>query len=40
MKKFFLGIMLCVAVSVSAKTIKGGVIDAKGDAMPFVTISV
>ena len=40
MKKFFLGIILCVAVSVSAKTIKGSVIDAKGDAMPFVTISV
>ena len=40
MKKFFLGIMLCMAVGMSAETIKGSVIDAKGEAMPFVTISV
>ena len=40
MKKFFLGIMLCMAVGVAAETIKGGVIDAQGNAMPFVTISV
>ena len=40
MKKLFLGIMLCMAVGVAAKTIKGGVIDAQGNAMPFVTISV
>lgn len=40
MKKFFLGIMLCMAVGVAAETIKGGVIDAQGKAMPFVTISV
>ncbi len=40
MKKFLLGIMLCMAVGVAAETIKGGVIDAQGKAMPFVTISV
>ena len=40
MKKLFLGIMLCMAVGVAAETIKGGVIDAQGNAMPFVTISV
>ena len=40
MKKFILGMMLCVAVGMSAETIKGGVIDAQGNAMPFVTISV
>ncbi len=40
MKKFFLGILLCMAVGVAAETIKGGVIDAQGKAMPFVTISV
>ena len=40
MKKFLLGIMLCMAVGVAAETIKGSVMDTKGEAMPFVTISV
>ena len=40
MRKFLLGIMLCMAVGVSAETVKGSVINEKGEAMPFVTISV
>ena len=40
MKKILLGIFLLLAAHLSAATIKGSVIDAKGDAMPFVTISV
>ena len=40
MKKVLLGIMLCMAASVSAETIKGSVSDSKGEPMPFVTISV
>jgi hypothetical protein len=40
MKKVLLGIMLCMAASVSAETIKGSVIDSKGEPMSFVTISV
>ena len=40
MKKIFLGIMLCLASSLAAETLKGTVIDAKGNPMPFVTISV
>ena len=40
MRKIFLGLLLMLAVTVSAETIKGSVIDTKGNAMPFVTISV
>ncbi len=40
MKKVLLGIMLCMAASVSAETIKGSVSDSKGEPMAFVTISV
>ena len=40
MKKILLGIFLLLAAHLSAATIKGGVIDAKGEPMPFVTISV
>ena len=40
MKKFFLGIFLLISVAVSAETINGSVVDARGEAMPFVTISV
>ena len=40
MKKVLLGIMLCMAASVSAETIKGSVSDSKGEPMSFVTISV
>ena len=40
MKKVLLGIMLCMAAGVTAETIKGSVIDSKGEPMPFVTISV
>jgi len=41
-KSFFLSILFTVLAiaSVSAETIKGSVIDANGNAMPFVTISV
>ena len=40
MKKIFLGFMLCLASSLAAETLKGTVLDAKGNPMPFVTISV
>jgi len=40
MKKILLGMMLLCAAGVSAEVIKGSVIDTKGEAMPFVTISV
>ena len=40
MKKFFLGILLLCSVVVSAETIKGSVVDSRGEAMPYVTISV
>ena len=40
MKKFFLGIFLLCSVAVSAETIKGSVVNERGESMPFVTISV
>ena len=40
MRKVLLGIVLLLAVSVSAETLRGKVTDVRGDAMPFVTISV
>lgn len=40
MRKVLLGIVLLLAVSVSAETVRGRVTDMRGDAMPFVTISV
>ena len=40
MKKFFLGIFLLCSFGVSAETIKGSVVNERGEAMPFVTISV
>ncbi len=40
MKKILLGFLLLLSLTASAETIKGSVIDSKGDAMPFVTISV
>ena len=41
MKKIFLGIVLLMTAGIiSAETIKGSVVDARGEAMPFVTISV
>ena len=40
MKKFFLGIFLLCSFGVSAETIKGTVVNERGEAMPFVTISV
>ncbi|MBR6508770.1 MAG: carboxypeptidase regulatory-like domain-containing protein, partial [Paludibacteraceae bacterium] len=40
MRKVLLGIVLLLAVSVSAETVRGRVTDVRGDAMPFVTISV
>ena len=40
MRKVLLGIVLLLAVSVSAETMRGKVTDVRGDAMPFVTISV
>ena len=41
-RTFFLGILLAVLaiIPVSAETVKGSVIDTKGEPMPFVTISV
>ena len=40
MKNFLAILILMVSVSMSAETIKGSVIDTKGEAIPFVTISV
>ena len=41
MKKIFcIVIACCMAGMMSAQTIKGSVVDARGEAMPFVTISV
>ena len=40
MKGLFLTLFLLLTMIVSAKTIKGSVIDADGNEMPFVTISV
>ena len=40
MKKLVLGIFLILSAGLSAETIKGSVIDTKGEVMPFVTISV
>ena len=40
LKKILLGMMLLCAAGVSAEVIKGSVKDTKGEAMPFVTISV
>ena len=40
MRKVLLGIVFLLAVSVSAETLRGKVTDVRGDAMPFVTISV
>ena len=40
MRKVLLGIVLLLTVSVSAETVRGKVTDVRGDAMPFVTISV
>ena len=41
MKKISLFVIICLStVSVSAETVKGTVIDSRGEAMPFVTISV
>ena len=41
MKKISLFVIICLsAVSVSAGTVKGKVLDSRGEAMPFVTISV
>ena len=41
MRKIILSLLLLIAVSaVAQQTIKGTVTDSRGDAMPFVTISV
>ena len=40
MKKFYLAILLLCSVGLSAKTIKGSVLDSNGNPMPFVTISI
>ena len=37
---FGIGILLLASLSVSAETVKGSVIDSRGESMPFVTISV
>ncbi|MBR2285315.1 MAG: hypothetical protein IJ900_02165, partial [Paludibacteraceae bacterium] len=40
MKKFFLSLFLLSTVTLQAETIKGSVVNERGEAMPFVTISV
>ena len=40
MRKIFFVLLLLLATGVSAETITGTVVDARGDAMPFVTVSV
>ncbi len=40
MRKITIFILLFVSVMTSAETIKGSVVDSRGEAMPFVTISV
>ena len=40
MRKIIFGFLMMISTVVSAETIKGSVIDAQGNAMPFVTISV
>ena len=40
MKRKFLFVLLLCAITASAETIRGLVTDSRGDAMPFVTISV
>ena len=41
MRKILLSIIVClVSVMTSAETLKGSVVDSRGEAMPFVTISV
>lgn len=40
MKKLVLLFALLVSVAVSAETLKGSVVDSRGEAMPYVTISV
>lgn len=40
MRKLFFLFGMLISVTVSAETIKGSVMDARGEAMPFVTISV
>lgn len=40
MRKILISIFLMVAMTAAAETVKGTVVDGRGDAMPFVTISV
>lgn len=40
MRKILISIFLMVAMTAAAETVKGTVVDTRGDAMPFVTISV
>ena len=40
MRKLFLLFGVLVSVAISAETLKGSVVDSRGEAMPFVTISV
>ena len=40
MRKIIFGFLMMISTVVSAETIQGSVIDAQGNAMPFVTISV
>ena len=40
MKKLVLGLFVVFSVAAKAETIKGSVVDSRGEAMPFVTISV
>ncbi len=40
MRKIIFGFMMMISVAISAETISGNVKDAKGEPMPFVTVSV
>ena len=40
MRKLFLLFGVLVSVAISAETVKGSVVDSRGEAMPYVTISV
>ena len=40
MKKILLGMLMLISLAASAETVKGSVMDSRGNTMPFVTISV
>ncbi len=40
MRKIIFGFMMMISVAISAETVKGTIVDLKGNPMPFVTVSV